>query len=60
MEQQKNYYDVLGVSKDATDQEIKTAFRKLARKYHPDRNKNDETAKKKFEEINEDYEVLSN
>jgi molecular chaperone DnaJ len=60
MEQQKNYYDVLGVSKDATDQEIKTAFRKLARKYHPDRNKNDETAKKKFEEINEAYEVLSN
>ncbi|HSF17208.1 MAG TPA: J domain-containing protein [Vicinamibacteria bacterium] len=55
----KNYYDVLGVKKDATDKEIKQAFRKLARKYHPDVNPGDRGAEQKFKEINEAHEVLS-
>jgi len=46
----KNYYDVLGITKSATDREIKKAFRKLAIKYHPDKNK-EEGAEKKFQEI---------
>ena len=54
----KDYYEVLGVSKDATDAEIKSAFRKLAKKYHPDMNKSPD-AEEKFKEINEAYEVLS-
>lgn len=54
----KDYYEVLGVSKSASDQEIKRAFRKLAMKYHPDRNK-EAGAEDKFKEINEAYEVLS-
>ena len=53
-----DYYGVLGVSKDASEQEIKSAFRKLAMKYHPDRNKDDKEAEKKFKEINGAYEVL--
>lgn len=55
----KNYYDLLGVSKTATDQEIKTAYRKKALEFHPDRNKSAD-ATEKFKEINKAYEVLSN
>lgn len=54
-----DYYKTLGISKSATDEDIKKAFRKLARKYHPDLNPNDATAKKRFQEINEANEVLS-
>ena len=54
----KDYYDMLGVTRSASDKEIKTAFRKLARKYHPDANKNNKSAEEKFKEINEAYEVL--
>jgi len=55
----KDYYDLLGVKKGASDADIKTAYRKLAMKYHPDRNKGDKTAEDKFKEINEAYAVLS-
>jgi molecular chaperone DnaJ len=56
----KDYYETLGVSKDASTQEIKKAFKKLARKYHPDVNKeNQKEAEKKFKEISEAYEVLA-
>jgi molecular chaperone DnaJ len=55
----KNYYDILGIKKDATEKEIKQAYRKLARKYHPDVNPGDKSAEAKFKEINEAYEVLS-
>jgi curved DNA-binding protein len=54
-----DYYKVLGVSKNATSKEIKTAYRKLARKYHPDLNPDNKEAEKKFKEINEAHEVLS-
>src|SRR5574338_1280546 len=55
----KDYYSTLGVSKTATDKEIKQSFRKLARKYHPDVNPGDRGAEQKFKEINEAHEVLS-
>ncbi|MGJ8661976.1 MAG: DnaJ C-terminal domain-containing protein, partial [Bacteroidota bacterium] len=55
-----DYYKVMGVAKNATVAEIKKAYRKLARKYHPDVNPNDKAAEKKFKEINEANEVLSN
>lgn len=54
-----DYYKVLGLSKSATESEIKSAYRKLARKYHPDLNPNNKEAEKKFKEINEANEVLS-
>ncbi len=55
----KDYYKILGVSKDASQDEIKAAYRKLALKYHPDRNPGDKEAEKRFKEITEAYEVLS-
>lgn len=55
----KNYYEILGVSKTASDDELKSAFRKLARQYHPDLHPGDEVAANKFKEINEAYETLS-
>ena len=55
-----DYYKILGISKDATQEDIKKAYRKLARKYHPDLNKNNPNAQEKFQEINEANEVLSN
>lgn len=54
-----DYYQILGISKDASDKEIKNAYRKQARKYHPDVNPNDQNAQKKFQEVNEANEVLS-
>src|SRR5512133_4350057 len=53
------YYEVLGIEKKATPTEIKSAYRKLARKFHPDLNPNDADAKRKFQQINEANEVLS-
>ena len=55
----RDYYETLGVSKNATEEEIRSAFRKLARKYHPDVAKDKKTAEEKFKQINEAYEVLS-
>ncbi|MBE2268796.1 MAG: DnaJ domain-containing protein [Anaerolinea sp.] len=55
----KNYYDILGVKRDASDTDIKKAFRRLAKKYHPDANPNDPQAEARFKEVNEANEVLS-
>ena len=59
MAEKRDYYDVLGVSKDATDAEIKSAFRKKAKEFHPDLNKDNPDAEKKFKEAQEAYSVLS-
>ena len=58
MADKRDYYEILGVSKDADESELKSAYRKLAMKYHPDRNPDDKEAEKKFKELNEAYEVL--
>lgn len=60
MDKKRDYYEVLGVSKNATADEIKKAYRKLAIKYHPDKNPDDKAAEEKFKEAAEAYEVLSN
>ena len=58
-EQKRDYYEVLGVSKTSSDDEIKKAYRKLAKKYHPDMNPGDKEAEVKFKEASEAYAVLS-
>src|SRR3981081_3847514 len=55
----RDYYEVLGVSRSASGEELKRAYRKLALQFHPDRNPNDPQAESRFKEINEAYEVLS-
>ena len=59
MSNKRDYYEVLGVSKGADESEIKKAYRKLALKFHPDKNPNDASAEEKFKEAAEAYEVLS-
>ena len=56
----KDYYEILGVTRQATDAEIKSTYRKLAKKFHPDKNPGNKRAEERFKEINEAYEVLSN
>jgi len=55
----RDYYEILGVKRNASDEEIKRAYRKLAMKYHPDKNPNKKDAEERFKEINEAYAVLS-
>ena len=56
----RDFYEILGVAKNASEDDIKKAYRKLAIKYHPDKNPNDKSAEDKFKEAAEAYEVLSN
>ena len=58
MSTKRDYYEVLGISKKATEDEIKKAYRKLARKHHPDVNPGDKNAQKKFQEVQEAYDIL--
>lgn len=60
MSAKRDYYEILGLDKKATDASIKKAYRKLAKKYHPDSNPNDKEAEKRFKEVTEAYNVLSN
>ena len=59
MSEKRDYYEVLGVEKRVSEDELKKAFRRLAMKYHPDRNPDDASAQEKFKEAKEAYEVLS-
>ena len=59
MADKKDYYEVLGINKGASADEIKSAFHKMAMKYHPDRNPGDASAEEKFKEVNEAYSILS-
>ena len=59
MAEKRDYYEVLGLGKNATDAEIKSAYRKLAKKYHPDLNPGDKVAEEKFKEVNEAHDILS-
>ena len=59
MAEKRDYYEVLGLGKNATDAEIKSAYRKLAKKYHPDLNPGDKAAEEKFKEVNEAHDILS-
>ena len=59
MADKRDYYEVLGVQKSASEDDIKKAYRKMAKQYHPDLNPGDKTAEAKFKEVNEAYEVLS-
>ena len=59
MAEKRDYYEVLGLQKGASEEEIKKAFRKMAMKYHPDKNPGDKEAEEKFKEVNEAYSVLS-
>src|SRR5258705_13484791 len=54
----RDYYEVLGITRSASEQDIKSAFRKLAKECHPDRNAGDDTAERRFKELNEAYEAL--
>ena len=58
MEKEKDFYEILGINKDASETEIKLAYRRLAKKYHPDLNKTDPYAKEKFIEVKNAYDTL--
>ncbi|MFX1325219.1 MAG: DnaJ domain-containing protein [Promethearchaeota archaeon] len=60
MNSNRDYYDILEIGKGATDEEIKLAYRRLAKKYHPDKNRDDPDAKDKFIELKEAYDTLNN